>query len=208
MSKIVPFRIDSSESSGHVKRLGARKVRKRNKIDPEDYGQLNLFDQKPSISLVQESNYFEEALKLDAERDPRAEQFYHKAIERNQSVADAYCNLGVLADEAQDPSLAIHYLSLALKNNPRLIEAHFNLANIYADQGNLTLCRMHYEVTLKIAPDYAAAYYNLALVLIALKEFDAARQSLETYIELSPDHSLENDQSIIALINQIKSVSS
>jgi tetratricopeptide (TPR) repeat protein len=207
MAKVIPFRNDD-HSSGTIRRLGSRKVRKRSKPDPEDLGQLNLFDQTPQITLTHEANYFEEALVLDEQSDPRAEQYYRKAIERNQSTADAYCNLGILADQKKDPSLAIHHFSLALKTNPRHLEAHYNLANVYAEQGNMTLCRMHYEVALQINPDFPPPYYNLALVLIALKEYDAARQSLERYIELSPDHSLEDDQSIIQLLNQIKAVSS
>lgn len=207
MAKVVPFRLDQTERI-QVKRLGAQKVKKRRKPDLEEFGQLNLFDRSVELNLVQDSNYFEEALILDEQQDPRAEQFYHKAIERNQSVSDAYCNLGILADQKKDPSLAIHYFTLSLKSNPRHLEAHYNLANVYAEQGNMTLCRMHYEVAIQINPDFSAPYYNLALVLITLKEFDAARNALERFIELSPDHSFEDDQSIIKLINQIKAVSS
>jgi tetratricopeptide (TPR) repeat protein len=207
MAKIIPFRNDETYDHKN-KRLGSRKVVRRKKPDLEELGQLNLFDQTPQVSLTRESNYFEEALVLDEQSDPRAEQYYHKAIDRNQNTSDAYCNLGIIADFKKDPSLAIHYFSLALKNNPRHLEAHYNLANVYAEQGNMTLCRMHYEVAIQIDDAYAPPYYNLALVLIALKEFDAARQTLDRYIVLSPDHSFEDDQSILQLLNQIKAISS
>ena len=207
MSRVVPFRNESPNSS-EPKKLGPKKVRRRRKPDPEDLGQLNLFDASRQVYLTKAENYFEEALVLDEQNDPRAVDFYLKAIEHRESVDDAYCNLGVIVWHTGDPSMAVHYLTLALKQNPRHLEAHYNLANVYAEQGNVTLCRMHYEVAIQIDPDFASAYYNLTLVLLALKEFDAARNSLERYIELSPDLSFDDDQAIGQLLKQIKAASS
>jgi tetratricopeptide (TPR) repeat protein len=207
VAKVIPFR-NQDDPGSKPRQLGPKKVRRRRKADPEDFGQLNLFDSSRQVHLTQSENYFEEALVLDEQSDPRAVDFYLKAIEHRESVDDAYCNLGVIVWHQGDPSMAIHYLSLALKHNPRHLEAHYNLANVYAEQGNVTLCRMHYEVAIQINPEFASAYYNLTLVLIALKEFDAARNTLERYIELSPDLSFDDNQSILQLLKQIKAASS
>ena len=66
MGKIVKFPVTPPE------KLGARKVRQRKKDKLEEYGQLNLFDPSRIISFHQTGNFFEEALTLDEQDDPRA----------------------------------------------------------------------------------------------------------------------------------------
>ncbi len=193
MAKVIKFPVEPP------RKLGPKKVHKRKKNDPEDHGQLNLFNQiVPETrirSLVDGNDFFEEALSLDEKGDPYAENMYLKAIENDQAVADAYCNLGILMSRRDEYAKAVDYLTKSLAENPRHFEAHYNLANVYSDMGNYALAKTHYEISTEIAPEFPNSYYNLGLVLVSLKQYDAAAQVIQQYIELSPgyDHGVAND---------------
>ena len=201
MARIVQFPVSPPA------KLGPKKARRRRKPNPEDFGQLNLFDQledkTPVLSLPKSDSFFEEALKLDEEGKSDAEKYYLLAIENNQSVEDAYCNLGILKSSQGDLSKAIDYLTLCLKKNPRHFEAHYNLGNVYSDLGNLELAKVHYELSTQIEPEYPNSFYNLGLVLISLKRYQEAIQSINKFVELAPssEHQIANE--LIKTLNSI-----
>lgn len=169
------------------KKLGARKVRKTKSQKLEEMGQLNLFDQLKIFTFQRTSNYFIEAVTLDEAGDPGAADCYFKAIENKQSVADAYCNLGIIMWQTQNLAKAVDFLTRSLKANPRHYEAHYNLANVYSEGGSLDMAIIHYEVAIEIEPDFPDSYYNLGLVYISLKKYKEAIPYISRYIELSPE---------------------
>ncbi len=187
MGKIIKFPVTPPE------KLGARKVRRRKNL--EAYGQLNLFDQSKIISFPQKGNYFEEALALDEQGDPRAIEFYLQAVDQNQSRADAFCNLGILMSQREELTKAVDFLTKCLKENPRHFEAHYNLANVYSDKGSYDLAKMHFEIAIEIEPRFPNSHYNLGLVHISLRNYKEAIPCIDKYIELSPeyDHSVANE---------------
>ena len=89
MGKVVKFPIQTPE------KFGFKPVRKRRESPPPRHGQLNLFVGGKVVKLNQLSP-FEEALMLDEHEDARARDHYLKAIKEGDSIADAYCNLGIL----------------------------------------------------------------------------------------------------------------
>ena len=137
-------------------RLGHKKVNKNKLSKLEDEGQLNLFKKKvPKIlSMGEELSPFELAFKHDENNAEGARKAYLKAIKKNDRVADAYCNLGIILSQKDEPAKAIDYLTKSLKENPRHFEAHYNLANVYFDQGNFELAKMHFEVAIEIEPSF------------------------------------------------------
>ncbi len=201
MARIVQFPVNTPA------KLGPKKARRRKKPNLEDYGQLNMFDQlqdnTPIVSLPKAGSFFEEALKLDEQGSVEAEKFYLLAIENEQSVEDALCNLGILKSSRGDLTQAINYLTQCLKKNPRHFEAHYNLGNVYSDLGNLKLAKVHYELSVEIEPDYPNSYYNLGLALISLKRYKEAIQSINKYVELAPsnEHKIANE--LIKTLNAI-----
>jgi tetratricopeptide (TPR) repeat protein len=197
MTRVVKFPIETPL------KMGPRKVKKRRKPDPEDFGQLNLFDQSKVISFPQAENFFEEALVLDDLDDPRAENYYLKAIEARQSVPDAYCNLGILFSRKSDDVKAADFLTRCLKESPRHFEAHYNLANIYSDKGNLELAKMHYQMAIEIEPDFPNSYYNLGLVYITEKKYDMAIEAINKYIEISPQNDHKTSYELLKTLNSI-----
>lgn len=198
MSRVVKFPVNDNQ------RIGYKRVKKRKKVDLEDYGQLNLFKTPPTeakvIEMRSHQSDFEYALVLDERGEiEKAKEYYNKAIKSNDSIADAYCNLGILESESQHYSKAIDAFTNALKHDPRHFEAHYNLANVYSEAGNRALARMHYELVLEIEPEFASAYYNLGLVLAQEQQYKEAVQILKQYKLLIDDDHEHVNQLILSL---------
>jgi len=199
MTKIVKL------SSYPTTRLGLKRVRKRKKKTPEDYGQLNLFTPKvPTGRIIQLTsiNSFEEALTLDEQGDLNgAREAYKRAIQVSDRVADAYCNLGIL--ESQNNTIkAIDCFTRSLKSSPRHFQSHYNLANLYSEEKNYALARLHYEIAIEIAPDFPNAYYNLGLVLALMKIYSEAIRVLTKYKSLAPLDELGKTNELIGSLRR------
>jgi len=199
MTKIVKL------SSYPTTRLGLKRVRKRKKKTPEDYGQLNLFTPKvPTGRIIQLTsiNSFEEALTLDEQGDLNgAREAYKRAIQVGDRVADAYCNLGIL--ESQNNTIkAIDCFTRSLKSSPRHFQSHYNLANLYSEEKNYALARLHYEIAIEIAPDFPNAYYNLGLVLALMKIYSEAIRVLTKYKSLAPLDELGKTNELIGSLRR------
>lgn len=180
MAKVVKFPVPTPE------KFGPQRVQKKHSAGPEKHGQLNLFSGGKVIRLNRLS-LFEEALMLDDQGDKqRAKLQYEKAIEGNDSAADAYCNLGILEFQDKNYPKAIDCFTRCLKEEPRHFEAHYNLANLYAEVGNFGLAKFHYEISIEMEPSFPNSYFNLGLTLAMNKEFKQALEVLNTYRQLTP----------------------
>jgi len=197
MAKVIQFPVSPPE------KLGPQKAKKRRKKNLEDYGQLNLFDQaaKGKVLTIKQDNFFEQALKLDEQGSADAIRMYKLAIDADQSVADAHCNLGIIYSKDQLFPKAIDHLSKCLQFQPRHFEAHYNLGNVYSDIGNYPLSKMHCKVAIEIAPEFPNSYYNLALVLISSKHYKEAQKYLQQYILLAPDFDHDAAQDLIKTLD-------
>jgi len=186
MAKVIQFPVPNPE------KFGFKPVRKK-KSDPDGYkhGQLDLFGEAKIVNL-NNLTPFEEALMLDEQGDNRAAQQYQKAIDAGDSIADAFCNLGIIESGKQNYTKAVDCFTRALKTDPRHFEAHYNLANVYAEIGNLALAKIHYQVSIEIEPTFPNSYFNLGITLAMSKEIEEAIQSLLTYKSLvAEDHLAE-----------------
>ena len=179
MAKVVKFPVPSPE------KFGFKPVRKKKAALQEKHGQLNLFTGGRLVKLNQLSP-FEEALILDEQGDIKARGFYQKAIQVGDSVADSYCNLGILESQENNYSKAIDCFTLSLKAEPRHFEAHYNLANLYAELGNFKLAKIHYQISIEVEPDFPNSHFNLGLTLAMNKEIEEAILSLMNYRRLAP----------------------
>jgi len=174
MAKVVQF------PNSNPEKFGFKPVRKKKEAGAAKGGQLNLFTGGKVVKL---SNLtpFEEALMLDENGDPRAKVLYQKAIELKESVADAYCNLGILESQDKNYTKAIDCFTRCLKEEPRHFEAHYNLANLYAEVGNYPLAKVHYQISIEVEPEFPNSYFNLGLTLAMNKEIEEAIQALLNY---------------------------
>lgn len=133
-----------------------------------------------------------------------AKRLYQKAIEAEDSVADAYCNLGIIAFGEEEFTEAVDFLTLSLRENPRHYQAHFNLANVYAEIGNTKLAQCHYQLAVKMKPDFSSAYFNLGLTLASLQKYSDAEQALRRYLELVDP---QEQQPALDLIRTVQALS-
>lgn len=199
MAKVIQFPVPSPE------KFGFKPVRKKKPSVPHKHGQLNLFVGGKVVRLHQ-LTAFEEGLMLDDQGDSaKAKESYQKAIAEKDSVADAYCNLGILESQEENYSKAIDCLTLCLKENPRHFEAHYNLANLYAEVGNFPLAKIHYQISIEVEPEFPNSYFNLALTQAMNKEIEAAIQSLINYRRLAqPEDRPQADELINTLARTLR----
>ena len=170
-------------------KLGFKRVRKRAK-PAEDQDQLTLFPEPAAQILNFESGLsrFEQALMLDERGDLKAAELYARAIEEQDCVADAYCNLGIIESQKGNALKAFDCFTASLKNNPRHSEAHYNLGNLYFEANDFRLAQIHFEMAAEVEPSFANAYFNLALVQAINNNFAAALNAHSRYQELVPEH--------------------
>lgn len=200
MAKIVKFPKSTPQKFGY------KKIKSRKKLNLEDYGQLNLFDELEggkTVELPGRISFFEKALMLDEVGDKGAEKYYLQAIKLKERQADAYCNLGILKSQEGDLIGATEMLSMSLKENPRHFEAHYNLGNVYVEIGNLTLAQAHFELAISMNEHFENSYYNLALLHITQKNYQGAEKYLEKYIELADDGNQKNANELLSLIKEL-----
>lgn len=188
MAKVIAFPTPSPE------KFGFKPASKKKPLNSKKPGQLDLFSEAKVISLNRLS-VFEEAFMLDERGDKKSKELYLKAIDQNDSLADAYCNLGIIESEDKNFIPAIDYFTKSLKEDPRHYEAHYNLANLYAEVGNISLAKIHYQLSIAIEPDFPNSHFNLGITLATNKEVALAIESLEKYKMLvSPeDQTLANE---------------
>ena len=168
-------------------KLGYKRARKNKQLEKK--GQLNLFKQSEPLIHQLPSRFtpFEEALYLDEEGNPGAQEAYLKAILNNDSTADSYCNLGILESKNKNTSKAFDYFTKCLHLEPRHLEAHYNLANLYFELNDYKLAKLHYEIAAEIEPEFPNIYFNLALVYALNEEYKDAINALFKYKELVPE---------------------
>jgi tetratricopeptide (TPR) repeat protein len=191
MAKIIQFPVNPTPEKFGLQRV----LKNKGGDNTKRKSQLNLFTTGKLVKLNQLST-FEEALMLDEQDDKKSARIaYLRAIQEEDSVADSFCNLGIIESQEGNYPKAIDCFTQALKNNPRHYEAHYNLANLYAEVGNFSLAKVHYEIAIELEPSFPNSFFNLGLTLAMLKKYAEAVKILATYRELSPedDHQQTND---------------
>ncbi len=163
------------------------RVKKRKKDGPPLRDQLNLFSSGAQVlRLPSDISPFEEALLLDERGDSHTEDAYRRAIAEGDSLADAYCNLGILESKAGRVAKAFDCFTKSLEHDPRHFESHYNLGNLYLEEGNVRLARMHYGLAAEVEPGFPNLYFNLGLVHALNNDYPAALATLTKYKELAP----------------------
>ena len=178
MGQILKFPVQASK-------LGYKRVKKRAKA-AENPDQLILFPQPTAqiLYFAPESSRFEQALMWDERGDMKAAELYRKAIEEQDCVADAYCNLGIIESKQGNITKAFDCFTASLKCNPRHSEAHYNLGNLYFEVNDCRLAQIHYEMAVEMDPSFPNVFFNLALVQAINNDLDAAVSALTRYQEL------------------------
>ncbi len=201
MAKILQFTDQSAK-------LEFERVKKRTPSRDEKKGQMNLFTRGGGQVINMPSNLtpFEVGLVLDERGDGKASEAYWKAISEGDSIADAYCNLGILESKAGRTTKAFDCFTQALKNDPRHFESHFNLGNLYFEVGDYRLARTHYQLVSEVEPNFPAVYFNLGLVNAINEDFGTAVDVLMKYKELVPESEGKKADGLLLTLKQSLSV--
>ena len=178
MAQIIKFPAPASK-------LGYKRVRKRTKVC-DNQNQLDLFAPSTAqiLNFASGLSRFEEALMLDERGDFKAGEMYVKAIEEEDCVADAYCNLGIIESKRGNTARAFDCFTTSLRHNPRHSEAHYNLGNLYFDVNDFRLAQVHYEMAREVDPSFPNVYFNLALVQAINNDLASAVSALGKYQQL------------------------
>jgi tetratricopeptide (TPR) repeat protein len=145
---------------------------------------------------------FEEALLLDERGDARAEELYLRAISESDSVADSYCNLGIIESKAGRTAKAFDCFTKSLEHDPRHFESHYNLANLYFEAGNFSLAKLHFELAAEIEPGFANLYFNLGLTFALMEDLNPAVAALIRYKELTPEEEGSKADGLLASLKR------
>lgn len=172
---------------GEATKLGYSRVRRRGR-GATDPNQLDLFLAPPApiANFSRALTAFEHALLADERGNDDAADLYARAIENEDCVADALCNLGILESKKGNTAKAFDCFTSSLKHDPRHAEAHYNLGNLYFELNDFRLAQLHYEFAVEVDPSFANAYFNLALVQSLNHELAAGVATLVRYQQLVP----------------------
>jgi tetratricopeptide (TPR) repeat protein len=191
MGQILKFPVPASK-------FGYKRARKRAPA-AEDPGQLVLFPQPTAqiLSFAPDLSPFEQALMLDERGDLKAVELYQRAIEEQDCVADAHCNLGIIESKQGNTTKAFSCFTTSLQFNPRHSAAHYNLGNLYFEINDFRLAQIHYEMSVEVDSSFPNVYFNLALVQAINNELAAAVSALTRYQELVPEDEGRNADELL-----------
>jgi len=188
---------------GEATKLGFSRVRRRERR-PDDPNQLDLFVPSPTAiaSFTRPPSPFEQALLCDERGGEQADELYAKAIENQDCVADAFCNLGIIESNKGNATKAFDCFTTSLKHDPRHSEAHYNLANLYFEVNDFRLAQIHFEIAAEVDPTFANVYFNLALVQSINNELAAAVNSLMKYQQLASAEEARQADELLRTLRQ------
>lgn len=149
------------------------------------------------ISFLPELGTFDRALLLDERGDSGAEEFYRKAIDSGESIADSYCNLGIIESQRNNTAKAVDCFTTSLKHDPRHTESHYNLGNLYFELNDFRLAQIHFEIAAEIETSFPSVFFNLALVRAINGDFKGSAAALTDYEKLVPGEEARNAEAVV-----------
>ena len=123
----------------------------------------------------------------DQRRFDEAAVAFREALACSPDCAEAWLNLGHLAELRGRYADAITQYRHALAANPVLPEAHLNLGNALLKTGQPDAALAAYRAALVVRPDYAEAHLNLGNILQLQGQLDAALACYERVLEIRPN---------------------
>lgn len=107
-------------------------------------------------------------------------------VRQRPADAEGWKLLGIAAQQARRPRLALGAKQRAAALQPQQPELHNNLGNALAALGRLVPAVQAFERAITLDPSFAEAHNNLGLVLHRLDRLDAAAHHFERALALRP----------------------
>jgi tetratricopeptide (TPR) repeat protein len=130
-----------------------------------------------------------------------AEAGYNKVLALDESNADAWHMIGVVALQTRRSQMAVDCISRALSLRPEFPEALNNLGSVMLAMGNVGQAEKLIRMAIKLNPDYVDALGNLGVVLTRLDRPREAIPYLVRATRLNPQSALLNSSLGNALRN-------
>ena len=133
----------------------------------------------------------EEAIGLhQAGQLAQAETLYRAVLRQDPRQPDALNLLGVIANQANRPELAIGFFRQALAVQPREPDFHRNLAGAYKAVGNIKAALHEYREALRLKPGFLDAHIYLSDALMEAGDLEQSLSHSLEAVRLKPDSAL------------------
>jgi Tfp pilus assembly protein PilF len=131
--------------------------------------------------------YMNRAQLLRQEKDnPKALDYYTKAIELNNSEPEGYTSRGNVYVDLKKYDLAYADYKKALLLRPKYPNAYDNIGVMFSLQEKYDSALIYLSQAINIKPDYKPAYNNRAFTYVKLQDYEAAIKDYQTYLTFEP----------------------
>jgi len=120
--------------------------------------------------------------------DTKEEMYLHKAISKNQFIADAHNNLGIIYTTQGKYDMAIAAFDKAIEIEPEYKTAYMNKGVVYSRQGLHEKALDLYKVVVEKFPNYPLGLVNLGIGYRKLNQWDEAIKWFRKSVEVKPDY--------------------
>ena len=160
-----------------------------------------LLVKQPDSQKLDAADYLELAQNsIEEKKYKTAITYYHRAIERQPNLIEAYLGWGDLLSKLgkKDQAIACYLQGLRqVQDNP---EVYYRLGNLYQLKSKWSQAAVCYQKATQYAPDYGEAHHELGEVLSRLQQWSDAIGSYRLAIKYNPDFSWSYNNLGYALI--------
>lgn len=107
-------------------------------------------------------------------------------IEKDENVAQAWNNKGILAESIGNFADAERFYSRAIQLNPRYADPYSNRGNVYAKQGKSQAALNDFNQAIALKPNHADALFNRANEFIKVGDYNTALEDLNASLTIQP----------------------
>ncbi|PKU26002.1 tetratricopeptide repeat protein [Telmatospirillum siberiense] len=135
------------------------------------------------------NDLFAEAVRHHQEgRLTEADDLYRRILAREPRQQVVLNHRGIIAQQRENPSLAVAYIRQALCIQPSYMEAWTSLATALRDRGEQDQAEPCLLRAIQLRPDIAEAHNNLGSLYTELGRLDDAVAAFRKALSLQPDH--------------------
>jgi len=114
-----------------------------------------------------------------------AEAFYVKALELDETCAEAHFALGVLR-EGSRPRVALRHYEVAAESQPENAEIQYNLGNVLFTLGHHARAESAYRAAIEASPTHAKARCNLGGLYVVTRDVAKAVELFTQALAIDP----------------------
>jgi len=118
----------------------------------------------------------------------KEEMYLNRALSKNNFLADAHNNLGIIYTEQKKYLLAIESFKKAIEIDPDYVTPYMNIGVVYDSQKLYNKALNQYRIIVKKYPNYLLGLLNLGIGYRRLKQYDEALKYFKKAVKIKPDY--------------------